>query len=149
VLCAAAMDGILAPEVMAADAAVTGSDSPPVLVTVTASRVRREGYVPSTPTTVLMDDDLAKHASDTLGDLLSQLPQMRNPATEGTSGEGFTQSVGRAFANLRGLGTNRTLVLLDGQRLVSNDLYGDRDILILPSALINRVDVVTGGRMGR
>lgn len=114
-------------------------------VTVTATRVIRDGYEAPTPTMVLGGDVLTLRAPSTLANALSRLPQMRNAADEGTGSLQFGQSSGRGFANLRGLGTNRTLVLLDGERLVSNSLSGDRDILSLPSALITRVEVVTGG----
>lgn len=115
------------------------------VVTVTASRVRRDGYEAPTPTTVFDSDDLTLRPPDTLADLLARLPQMRNAANEGTGGVEFGQFAGRGFVNLRGLGLNRTLVLMDGARPVSNSLSGARDILALPSALIARVDVVTGG----
>lgn len=114
-------------------------------VTVTASRIIRDGYEAPTPTTVLGEDFLILRAPETLADALSRLPQMRNAADEGTGSLQFGQAGGRGFVNLRGLGTNRTLVLLDGERLVSNTLSGDRDITALPAALISSVDVVTGG----
>ena len=120
-------------------------DSSLEVVTVTASRVRRDGYEAPTPTTVLNSDDLTLRPPDTLADLLARLPQMRNAANEGTGGVEFGQFAGRGFVNLRGLGLNRSLVLLDGARPVSNSLSGARDILALPSALLSRVDVVTGG----
>ena len=126
-------------------AAPPSADSSLDLVTVTASRVRRDGYEAPTPTTVLDFDDLTLRPPDTLADLLSRVPQMRNAANEGTGGVEFGQFAGRGFVNLRGLGLNRTLVLLDGARPVSNSLSGARDILALPSALVTRVDVVTGG----
>src|SRR5690606_29102712 len=47
--------------------------------------------------------------------------------------------------NLRGIGTNRTLTLLDGRRIVGGSQSGTVDIAILPTALIDRVEVVTGG----
>ena len=47
--------------------------------------------------------------------------------------------------NLRNLGANRNLVLLDGQRIVSPILTGGVDLSVIPSTLIQRVDVVTGG----
>lgn len=142
ILCAAA---VLLSLGHPAPAAAAASDSSLEVVTVTASRVRRDGYEAPTPTTVLDADSLTLRRPDTLADLLSDLPQMRNATNERSGGVDFGQSAGRGFVNLRGLGTNRTLVLLDGMRVVSNDLSGDRDILSLPSALISRVDVVTGG----
>ena len=111
----------------------------------TASRIARDGYEAPTPTTTLGPDVLTLRAPGTLADALSLLPQMRNAADEGTGSLIFGGAAGRGFVNLRGLGTNRTLVLLDGARPVGNTLSGDRDITALPSALIARVDVVTGG----
>jgi iron complex outermembrane receptor protein len=142
--CLALCYGHFAPAADVPDAAID-TDTALEVVNVTASRVRRDGYDAPTPTTVLNADDLTLRSSDTLSDLLAALPQMRNPENEGTGGVNFAQSAGRGFVNLRGLGSNRTLVLLDGQRIVSNDLNGDRDLLSLPSALIDRVEVVTGG----
>jgi iron complex outermembrane recepter protein len=143
------LSGLIVPcffhTVAAADSPSVELDSALEPVIVTATRVQRSGYEAPTPTTVLGADDLTLRTSDTLADLLAQIPQMRNAADESTGGIDFGQSAGRGFANLRGLGTNRTLVLLDGMRLVSNDLSGDIDLLVLPSALIKRVDVVTGG----
>jgi iron complex outermembrane receptor protein len=121
------------------------SGQPLESVTITASRIIRDGYEAPTPTTVLGADVLTLRAPETLANALSHLPQMRNAADEGTASLFFGGAAGRGFVNLRGLGTNRTLVLLDGERPVSNSLSGDRDILSLPSALIARVDVVTGG----
>ena len=129
----------------AAESPAADNDSTLEAINVTATRVRRDGYEAPTPTTVLNADDLKLRGSGTLSDLLADLPQMRNSQNEGTGGVDFANGVGRGFVNLRGLGSNRTLVLMDGERIVSNDLNGDRDILVLPSALIDRVDVVTGG----
>lgn len=81
----------------------------------------------------------------TLGDALALLPTMRNPETEGTGSLVFGVNAGRDFVNLRGLGPNRTLVLLDGERVLGNTLSAQPDLSLLPSALVSRVDVVTGG----
>jgi iron complex outermembrane receptor protein len=114
-------------------------------VVVTATRVSRSGYEPPTPTVVLGSDLLTLRTPGTLADALALLPVMRNAQTEGTGSLVFGVGVGRGFLNLRGLGPNRTLVLLDGERLVSNTLSAQPDVSLLPSALISRVEVVTGG----
>ena len=114
-------------------------------VVVTATRVAREGYVAPTPTTVVGADMLELRTPGTLGDALALLPAMRNPSTEGTGSLVFGVGVGRGFVNLRGLGPYRTLVLLDGERVVNNTLSAQPDLSLLPSALVSRVDVVTGG----
>lgn len=140
----AAFPGVLIlalPAVAADPPEYTSNDT----ITVTASRIHRDGYEAPTPTTVLGADFLSLRAPETLADALSRLPQMRNSADEGTGSLIFGGPAGRGLVNLRGLGSNRTLVLLDGERIVSNTLSGDRDITSLPSALITSIDVVTGG----
>lgn len=129
------------------ESAVAAEDTQPPLetVNVTASRISRPGYEAPTPTTVLGADELTLRTPNTLANALSHLPQMRNTTNEGTASLQFGQSAGRGYVNLRGLGSNRTLLLFDGVRPVSNSLSGDRDILSLPSALIAQIDVVTGG----
>lgn len=114
-------------------------------VTVTGTRVSRSGYEPPTPTIVLGADALTLRTPGTLADALALLPAMRNPQTEGTGSLVFGVGVGRGFVNLLGLGPNRTLVLLDGERLVGNTLSAQPDLSLLPSALVSRVEVVTGG----
>ncbi len=56
-----------------------------------------------------------------------------------------SQSAGAANVNLRGLGANRTLVLLDGRRMVPSNRLGAVDINLFPEAMVERVEVVTGG----
>ena len=92
-------------------------------VTVTATRIIRDGYEAPTPTTVLGADipDTCERRQR-WPTRSSRLPQMRNAADEGTGSLMFGGAAGRGFVNLRGLGTNRTLVLLDGERPVSNTL---------------------------
>lgn len=105
----------------------------------------REGYESPTPLTVLGPDELVLAAPGTLANALALLPQMRNAQDDGTGSFQFGGGIGRGLLNLRGLGDNRTLVLLDGQRLVANSLTGAPDVSLLPSALVKRVDVLTGG----
>lgn len=73
--------------------------------------------------------------------LLATLPQTA-PGVTGTVNNG---SGGIATVNLRGLGSNRTLVLVDGKRQVPTSSIGAVDINLIPPALIERIEVVTGG----
>jgi iron complex outermembrane recepter protein len=114
-------------------------------IVVTATRVEREGYDAPTPTIVVGSEMLELRTPGTVADALALLPAMRNSETEGTGSLVFGVGAGRGFANLRGLGPDRTLVLLDGERIVSNTLSAQPDLSLLPSALISRVEVVTGG----
>lgn len=115
----------------------------PILVT--GSRVVRDGYDAPTPTTVITAATIDSKAPITIIDALITLPAFKGSSTAQTAGVGQAGSSGQSFANLRGLGANRTLVLLDGQRFVPSTSIGTVDIGVIPSALIQRVDVVTGG----
>jgi iron complex outermembrane receptor protein len=114
-------------------------------VVVTGSRIARNGYDAPTPTTVVDAASLNAKAPTQIIDALITLPAFKNSSTASTAGNGNAGSAGQSFANLRGLGPNRTLVLLDGQRFVPSTSIATVDISLLPSALIQRVDVVTGG----
>jgi outer membrane receptor protein involved in Fe transport len=146
VLCglpATAMSQDVAPAPAAAD---TGPPATaPGDIVVTGTRVTRNGYDAPTPTTVLGTDLIEAKAPATIIDALVTLPAFKNSSTAQTAGVGQAGSAGQSFANLRGLGANRTLVLLDGQRFVPSTSIATVDIGVLPTALIQRVDVVTGG----
>jgi outer membrane receptor protein involved in Fe transport len=115
-------------------------------VTVSGSRIARPGFDAPTPTTSLGVEEIEKAAPVNIADFVNQLPQLSSSATprvgNGNTSTGFN---GLNNLNLRSLGANRTLVLLDGQRVISSALNGAVDINNLPSALVERVDVVTGG----
>jgi iron complex outermembrane receptor protein len=115
-------------------------------VRVTGSRlVVLDGFQAPTPLTVMSADQLATAAPTSLSDSLNQLPIFRNSNTPASTGVGTTGNVGQSFLNLRSLGAQRTLILLDGRRIVPSTANGTTDISILPDALLSRVDVVTGG----
>lgn len=126
--------------------AVQGGDGGQIAeVVVTSTRVQRPGYDAPTPTTVVGSDFITDRDPSNVVDTLVTLPQFKGSATPGTAGVGVSGTVGASFVNLRGLGANRTLVLLDGERLVPNTASGEIDVSMIPTALLQRVDVVTGG----
>lgn len=127
----------------AAEAAASEEASDPIVVT--GSRVVRDGYDAPTPTSVITSEAIDAKAPITIIDALITLPAFKGSSTAQTAGVGQAGPSGQSFANLRGLGANRTLVLLDGQRFVPSTSIGTVDIGVIPSALIQRVDVVTGG----
>ncbi len=117
-------------------------------VEVSASRITLSGYQQPTPVTVVGIEDLNREAKPDLGDVLRELPQVGNSssATNGASaGNISAATVGLDTVNLRNLGTNRTLVLFDGQRVVQSNITGITDLATIPTSLVQRVDVVTGG----
>lgn len=115
-------------------------------VIVTATRIIRDGYEAPTPTTVVGIEELKVLASAHIADAVNFVPALAGSATprSGNSGVSGGQS-GTNTLDLRSMGANRTLVLLDGARLPPTALTGVVDINQLPDGLIKRVDVVTGG----
>ncbi|PKB13368.1 TonB-dependent receptor-like protein [Novosphingobium kunmingense] len=120
-----------------------GTDAGSGEIVVTGSRVPRAGFTAPTPITIVGTEQLAKAAPSTLAESLRQLPALTN--TAGPQRNAGSQRVGQSFLDLRSLGPNRTLTLLDGRRVVSTSLTGSVDANILPSGVVQRVEVVTGG----
>lgn len=115
-------------------------------VTITGSRIQASsGMSTPTPVTSMSLDELSKLAPTTLADALGQLPQFLQNASPATTGAGWTGTAGASILNLRGVGPSRTLVLLDGRRVVPSTRSGTIDVSLFPESLVKHVDVVTGG----
>ena len=113
-------------------------------ITVTGSRITRDGMNSPTPITAITAEDMQMMAPGQFIDSLDYLPPFfMNDAPDTAASK--SQSAGAANVNLRGLGANRTLVLLDGRRMVPSNRLGAVDINLFPEAMIERVEVVTGG----
>lgn len=116
-------------------------------IVVTGSRAIRNGNQAPTPITVVSKAQLQSAAPGNIADALNQLPVLQNsfkPSSAGSSGTGSTGNGGNLL-NLRGIGAQRTLVLLDGRRLVPSNTNGSTDVNLIPQGLVQRVDIVTGG----
>lgn len=134
-----------ATEPPAADAATKASTQSGDIV-VTGSRITRNGFQAPTPTTVLGAEELQRQAPVRIADVVNQLPQVfssSTPRSIALLNTGANQ--GGSFLNLRGLGINRTLVLLNSRRIAPQTTTANVDVNLIPSALVTRVDVVTGG----
>ena len=107
-------------------------------IVVSGSRIQRSGFDAPTPTTVVGADELRQGNRPSIGDVLNDMPAFRGTQTPATT-TGNTSS-GSSSADLRSLGAARTLTLLNGHRF-----NGSVDLNTVPQALIERVDVVTGG----
>src|SRR5258707_8112988 len=116
-------------------------------VVVSGSRITIGGFQAPTPVTVVDTEKLESNAYANITDDVRQLPQVNSPpASFGVSqGAASPGTAGANLLNLRNLGINRTLVLFDGQRIVNSNLTGGVDVTTLPSYVVSRVDVVTGG----
>ncbi|MEC8020954.1 MAG: TonB-dependent receptor plug domain-containing protein, partial [Pseudomonadota bacterium] len=110
-------------------------------VVVTGSRIRRADYVANAPVATLGADQIELTATVNTEQLLNTMPQMV-PGFDRTSNN---PGNGTATVDLRGLGSNRTLVLINGTRAVPTTQGGSVDINNIPTALIERVEVLTGG----
>lgn len=120
--------------------------APATEVVVTGSRIARTGYSAPQPLTVTSAAEINTTASSNVAQYLNTLPVFAGSisAQSGQTGVGIGLS-GANVLNLRNLGTQRTLVLLDGQRSVGSLITGAVDIDTFPQELIQRVEVVTGG----
>ena len=127
------------------DAEAESANTSGEAIIVTGSRVVRDGYDAPTPLTVVGQELLQAKAPAQIVDALAEMPAFRGTATSSNAGLSNSGTGGQGFVNLRGLGPNRTLVLVDGQRFVPTTSVGTVDVGLIPTLLINRVDVVTGG----
>ncbi len=123
------------------------ADAAPVEeITVTGTRVARDGYQAPTPLSVLGEEDIKAEAPANIADFVNTLPAVSGSTTASSSSGALSNGeAGIAALNLRGLGTGRTLVLFDGQRSVVSAGTGVVDINTFPQSLVQRVEVVTGG----
>lgn len=115
-------------------------------INITGSRLRQDGSHEVTPVTMISSEDLEIAAELNIADYINELPQLQNSGTPRSVG--FTSSndnQGANQLNLRNLGSARTLVLLDGRRVVPSVSNGAVDLNLVPNALVKRVDIVTGG----
>jgi outer membrane receptor protein involved in Fe transport len=116
-------------------------------ITVTGSRIRRPNVESAVPITSLAGEELFQQGQTNIGDTLNDLPQLRSTFAQQNPGAGVGIA-GLNLLDLRGLGTVRTLVLVNGRRHVSADILNNAssvDVNTIPTDLVERIDVVTGG----
>jgi outer membrane receptor protein involved in Fe transport len=116
-------------------AAPEASDS---AIVVTGTRIKRADLQSNSPLSVVSAQELQYQGTTNVEAALNRMPQFTADANENVS----NGSDGTAQINLRNLGSNRVLTLLNGQRMLPGQAM---DINFVPAALIERIDVVTGG----
>lgn len=116
-------------------------------IIITGSRVARLGFDAPTPVTVLSQEQIENEApTNNLFDLVNRLPAVAGSIQLSNSRLAISSGLsGINGINLRNLGLERTLVLLDGRRSVGSSVTGIVDINTFPQQLVKQVDVVTGG----
>lgn len=114
---------------------------------VTGSRIRRPNLDSPVPVTTVDGAEFFETGKTSVGDTLNQLPALRSTFSQSNSTR-FLGTSGLNLLDLRGLGTQRTLVLVNGRRHVAGDILNNAvsvDVNTIPTDLIDRVDIVTGG----
>ncbi|AFV00613.1 TonB-dependent receptor domain-containing protein [Simiduia agarivorans] len=111
-------------------------------VVVTGTRIKDANLVASSPVASVAQEEFQLSGTTRVEDLLNTLPQL-SPAFDSFT---VNPTVGYATADLRGLGSQRTLVLVNGHRLQPGGIRSEaRDLNQIPAALVKRVEVLTGG----
>lgn len=141
---------VAAAAVAAASAHAAGdsdsSDEEVTTVVVTGSRIRANEFDAPTPTVSLSAESLALSGTTNVTDFLRSQPALIGSSTTDRTTNDFIGSNGLNLLNLRNLGTERTLVLVDGRRHVAQlPDTASVDINTIPADLIERIDIVTGG----
>jgi iron complex outermembrane receptor protein len=115
-------------------------------IVVTGSRIVRDGFQAPTPVTVMSAEQVQGFSQPNIADYVNTMPVFQGSTSPSTSQSSVSAgTAGVNTLNLRSVGSERTLVLFDGQRSVPSTVTGLVDVNNFPQALIQRVDVVTGG----
>src|SRR5688500_15370707 len=132
---------ILAPE----EAAAEDGDS---TIVVTGSRIARPDFNSNSPIVTVGEQLLQNSSTSSVEVNLNKLPQFtpeKTPVQGGDIQATPTNTPGSATISLRGIGSNRNLVLLDGRRATPGNASMAVDINTIPSAAIERVEIISGG----
>ena len=111
-------------------------------IIVTGSRIARPEADTTSPMAVIGSEAISLLGTQNIENILNTMPQVVAVTTSASNNPGG----GVATVDLRGLGAARTLVLVDGRRYISYDVNQVVDLNTIPASLIERIDVVTGGR---
>lgn len=130
-------------------AATEAETEQPEKILITGSRIKHTSAQMTAPTTIIDAEAIAQSGAKNIADLMNRLPALVNGvggnAINNNNG-GNINNAGLELANLRGLGTNRTLVLVDGRRHVAGSAGTSAvDMSMIPTAMVERVEVITGG----
>jgi len=127
-------------------------------IIVTGSRIRRQDYDANSPIVTLEEEFFEQSSTAAIEQQLNKLPQFTVSQSSTVSNNGgFTapaaqdiqpnaiNTPGAATVSLRGIGANRTLVLIDGRRGAPGNASGAVDVSTIPSAALSRVEIISGG----
>jgi outer membrane receptor protein involved in Fe transport len=136
---------VLAQEAAAPADSIEAADADQIIVT--GSRVARDGFQAPTPLTVLSETEIQNSSpTNNIADFVNTLPSLAGSTRPSNSRLNISSGqAGINALNLRNLGSERTLILVNGRRSVGSTITGLVDINTIPQALISSVEVVTGG----
>ena len=101
----------------------------------------RQDYQSASPIVSLTGEDFSASGIVNAEELLNRLPQIAPNFSSGNNNPG----TGQSYLDLRGLGPERTLILVDGKRMMPSEEDGKVDINTIPTAMVERVEVLSGG----
>lgn len=113
-------------------------------IEVTGSRIRQVDVETAAPVLVISREDIQKQGFNSVADILQNITSAGSPAVSRTAPLAAGEAVGGAYIDLRNLGPNRTLVLVNGKRL-GITTSGLQDISQIPAAMIERIEVLKDG----
>jgi len=137
---------LLANALAIACATVQAAEEPIAEIVVTGSRIARPDIEASTPVQVLSSQAIDMQGSQNVADIIAELPAVGTPGLSRTNSNFLTSSNGVSTVNLRNMEDQRTLVLINGRRVVAG-VGGTSivDVNNIPTDLIESVQVLTGG----
>ncbi|MGW8370091.1 MAG: TonB-dependent receptor plug domain-containing protein, partial [Gammaproteobacteria bacterium] len=116
-------------------------------IVVTGTRIRRDDFTAPNATSVVTGDDMRQLGVISVADMVNQLPNnIASVSPQANPDSAF--NMGASIANLRGMNTfsgTRTLTMVDSKRMVATNNGGGVDLNFIPSALVGRIETVTGG----
>lgn len=118
--------------------------SEPAAIVVTGTHLKSGSFASPTPVTAIDSQQISDRSEGSIFEVLKDVPTFRSTSGPSENSTG-AQSASKANLDLRGLGSNRTLVLVNGRRHVADGTSNVWDTNLIPSILIDRIDVVTGG----
>ena len=123
-------------------AEVAAADPAEDAIVVTGSRLVRSDLSAPSPLTIVGEEAIALSGNVTIENTLNEFPQLASGNTSSVNNGGGS---GVLTANLRGLGSTRTLVLVNGRRFIPANAHGSIDVASIPYAVIERVEIIPGG----
>lgn len=113
-------------------------------IEVTGSRIRQVDSETAQPVMLISRDQIEKQGFKSVADILQNIPTAGSPAISRTSPLSSGENVGGYYIDLRNLGANRTLILVDGHRLgITNG--GLQDVASIPAVMVERIEVLKDG----